>query len=52
MKKVNAMEMRNIEGGAKITAWCYMCGKNRTYKGLTSLGCSWKHFLHLISCKG
>lgn len=31
MKKVNAMEMRNVNGGARY-ATCYVCGKRKKMK--------------------
>lgn len=48
MKKVNAMEMRNVEGGA--TWQCYNCGKKIKVTGLFT---SWKAFVHqFFTCKG
>ena len=47
MKKLNAPEMRNVEGGYK--AKCYVCMKTKNYSGL--LG-AWKFFFHQMTCKG
>ena len=53
MTKVNAMEMRNVNGGATVKYYCSRCKKNLTFSSWLSIFAYAKLALHQggIGCK-
>ena len=53
MTKVNAMEMRNVEGGASVPYYCSRCKQNLVFTAKWSLFAYAKLALHQggIGCK-
>ena len=53
MKKLNTMEMRNVEGGATVKYYCSRCKKNLKFTSFLSIFAYAKLALHQggVGCK-